>query len=384
MQAELEEFLALGDDRYSSLPLSDIPYFRRLEMVWGGPLAHREDESYFADNRVGGAEAAAVRVPLLHVGSWFDFFTRNSVRQFELTSGLSPAGADQRLVMGPWAHASLALGSVAGVELPDSAVDESAIVAAWADRWLGEEPAGAADWPRAIIYVLGANRWRAERAWPIPGTQTRALALRADGSAAFDADANPGVRTFRDDPAEPYRAPSATAGPADVAEHLGGGNVAFYTTERFTEEVEITGWPRAVLHAATTGTDADWLVELHLVGPDGSSRLIDEGIARSRYRHGRTTPRPVEPGAFEELTVHLRPISIVVLPGERLRVLIAGGKFPAFERNPGAFVDLDSATEDDFVVSERTIASGPGLSRLELPIVPAGAGGEWIDNPWPL
>jgi len=383
VQAELEEFLALGDARYSILPLIDTPYFRRLEMVWGGPLAHRENEAYFADNRVGGAEAAAVRVPLLHVGSWFDFFTRNSVRQFELVSGLSRAGADQRLVMGPWAHASLAVGSVAGVEFPGSAIDENAMVAAWADRWLGDAPSGAADWPRAIIYVLGANRWRAEPAWPIPGTQTRSLALRVDGSASFDPDEERGVRTFRDDPAAPYGASPAVAGPRDVAVDLGGDNVAFYTTERCSEPYEITGWPRAVLHASTTGTDADWLVELHVVGADHSSRLVNEGITRSRYRHGRTAPRAVEPGVVEELAVHLRPISIVIQPGERLRVVVAGGKFPAYERNPGAFVDLNTATEADFVVSERTIVSGPGLSRIELPIVPAGAGGEWIDNPWP-
>lgn len=153
-----------------------------------------------------------------------------------------------------------------------------------------------------------------------------------------------------------------------------------YETEPLAEPLEITGWPRAVLEAATTGTDADWLVELHIVAADGAARIVDEGIARSRYRHARTVPRATEPGSVEHIEVHLRPTSVELQVGERLRVVVTGGKFPAFERNPGTFVHLDTATEADFVASTRTIVA----ARVELPIVPASARGEWIDNPWPL
>lgn len=413
MQAELEQLLALGDAKYSFLPLADLPYYRRLEHAWGGPLAHREDESYFAENRVGGREAARVRVPVLHVGGWFDFFTRNSVRQFELLSRLSPAGPANRLVLGPWAHAQLASATVAGIEFPDAAIDETALIADWMGRLLPVERAAGADegasaasapdgswslldleehvtagleaWPRALVYVLGANRWRAEPNWPILGTETRTLALRADGLATLDADEPvvAGDRTFEEDPAHPYTAPSVIQGPQDVSAHL-GPHTLVYESPPLDEPLEITGWPRAVLQASTTGTDADWLVELHVVGADGAARIVDEGIARSRYRKGRAAPRPTEPGAFEPIEIHLRPISIELQPGERLRVVVAGGKFPAFERNPGAFVDLNTATEADFVRSTRTIRSGPAASRIELPIVPAAARGTWVDNPWPL
>jgi len=382
IQAELDELLALGDAKYAVLPLTDMPYYRRLEHAWGGPLAHREDETYFAENRVGGAEAARIRVPILHVGGWYDFFTRNTLRQFELLSGLSPAGAQGRLVVGPWAHAQLAASEVAGIAFSDSAIDETALIADWMTRLLPAGGAGAAesldDWPRAVIYVLGQDRWRAEPHWPILGTETRALALQPDGTAAF-APPVAGTRRFDYDPANPYTAPSVTAGPVDATWHV-GEHTLVYDTEPLTEPLEITGWPRAVLEAATTGTDADWLVELHVVAPDGSARLLDEGIARSRYRHGRTSPTATEPGRVERIEVHLRPVSIELQVGECLRVVVSGGKFRAFERNPGAFIDLNTATEDDFVASRRTIVS----ATVELPVVPVEARGEWIENPWPL
>jgi putative CocE/NonD family hydrolase len=376
LEAELEVYRALGDARYAVLPLTDMPFLRLLPTAWAGPLGHREDEAYFAENRVDGGEAARVRVPVLHVGGWYDFFIRNSVRQYELLSRLSPAGDDNRLILGPWAHAQLANGTVAGVEYPDGAIHETSFVADWMTRWT--DGRGAAGQPRAIVYVMGANRWRAEPSWPIVGTETRALALQPDGTAAFSAPV-PGTRTFDYDPAAPYTAPSVIAGPIDATAHL-GSHTLVYETATLDAPLEITGWPRAFLEAATTGTDADWLVELHVVGVDGAARMLNEGIARSRYRHGRPEPRATEPGAFERIEVHLRPLSIELQAGERLRVVVTGGKFPAFDRNPGAFVDLNTATEADFVPSVRTVAS----ARIELPIVPAGVGGDWIENPWPI
>ena len=225
--------------------------------------------------------------------------------------------------------------------------------------------------------MLGADRWRVEPNWPILGTQTRTLALQPDGRASF-APGAAGARTFTYDPADPYTAPSVVAGPLDNSAHL-GEHTLVYDTARLTEPLEITGWPRAILEVSISGTDADWLVELHVIASDGTVRLIDEGIARSRYRHGRTSPSATEPGRIEHIEVHLRPTSIELQVGERLRVVVTGGKFPAFERNPGSFVDLNTATEADFVAATRTIHS----AKVELPVVPSDMRGEWIDNPWP-
>lgn len=379
-QAELEEFRAAGPDQLEKLPLSEWPFLRRVPTLWGDALSHRDDPYFFFESRIGVPEAKRIRVPILHIGGWYDFFARNTVRQFELAKTHSAAGASQRLVVGPWSHGALRASDVAGTGFPDAGIAENEAILAWMDQWLrGADPAVESE---ALIYVQGADRWRSEPVWPIVGTETRSLYLDSISGASFTAP-EVGSRSFRYDPRHPYRAPSVGHGPADVTAYLHAADVLTYSTEPMTEELEITGWPRAVLFGETTGTDADWLVELHVVGADGTMRMIDEGIARGSYRNGREHPRAVPAGETVEYTVELRPISLLVKPGERLRVVVAGGKFPVFERNPGVFTDLASLTTDDFVVTTQTVHSGPGRSRVELPIVPAAARGEWVDNPWP-
>jgi putative CocE/NonD family hydrolase len=386
VQADLDRHRARGDDRYAQLPLMEWPFLRHLPTIWTGQLKHRDDAEYFAENRVAQHEAERIRVPIEHVGGWFDPFSRNTVRHYELTAQFSGARDRQRLVMGPWLHGGLAQSSNGGVEFPDSATDSNALIAQWMETWV--TPQGAAgdplSGPAALLYVLGANRWRAEPDWPIPGTTSTPVFFGADGTLDF----NPtpaGERTYSYDPHHPHHAPGITEGMRDHTEFHDRDNLLTYTSATLTEELEITGWPRVVLYAATSSTDLDWLVEMHVVDTDGVSRLFNEGIVRARYRHGRDHPEPVEPDAITQYSVALRPISIVLRPGERLKVVVTGGKFPVFERNPQAFVDLNWATDSDIVTARNTIYSGElHASHIELPVVPAERRGEWVANPWPL
>src|SRR5699024_6258933 len=109
-----------------------------------------------------------------------------------------------------------------------------------------------------------------------------------------------------------------------VSGHRAASHLLVYRTAPLDEEWEITGSPRLVVHAATSATDTDWLAELAIVGADGVSRIFDEGIVRARYRTGRETPQRVEPGAVEEYVIPLRPISVVVKPGERIEIVVTG------------------------------------------------------------
>ncbi|MGY1838164.1 MULTISPECIES: CocE/NonD family hydrolase [unclassified Modestobacter] len=386
-EAERNEYLSGLPAISASIPLLDQPFLRLFPQVWGDALLHRDDPGFFAESRFGVEEAARVRVPLLHVGGWFDVFTRNSARQYGL---VSEHGHDQhvregqRLVLGPFSHGGLSSNEVGGRRFPDGAIDYIGLVIEWLGRWLrGEEPSRPDH--RVIIYVLGADRWRAEAEWPPPGVSPGVFALGADGGLVPGAG-EAGTRTFHYDPEEPYTGGLLqNVGMADLSELHTGDDVLVYTSEPFDREVEFTGSPEAVLHIATTATDADWVVELHAVDEKGSSRLVNEGVARARYRGSRSAPQPVEPGRVEEYVVGMRPMSVQLPAGERLRVVVTAGKYPAYERHPQSYVDLTTVEESGFAAADHTVHSGPDApSRIVLPVVEPEARGEWIDNPWPF
>jgi len=365
-------------DVYSTLPLESMPFMRKFPLLWPDVLAHREDRDFFAENQISGAEAACISVPIAHVGGWFDFFIRNTVRQYELVKNAT--GARQLLVVGPWRHGAFTAGKASGVAFPDSVVDTNQLLLEWVAAQTGRTSQDPG--PAAIIYVLGDNRWRAEESWPIAGIQQMPYYLTADGGLAIEA-ATEGTRAFDYDPADPYRGKSAIAGLPTLDEAHAHPGLLVYRSQPLAEALEITGWPRAELTARTSSTDVDWVVELSVVDTNGVSRLLTEGITRARYRHGREHPQPVSPGTDENYSIDLRPISIILQPGERLEVSVTGGKFPTYERNPGKFIALNTFTADDLTVSHNEVVSGVNGSKVVLPIVPQGAGGRWIANPWP-
>jgi putative CocE/NonD family hydrolase len=383
-RAELLKYLGGLPAVAASVPLLDQPFLRLFRQIWAEPLLHREEPGFFAESRFCREEAEQVTVPLLHVGGWYDFFARNTVRQYGLLTAHAATGEardGQRLVLGPWTHGGFGTDTVHGVDLPDAAIDYEGLVIEWLGRWLRRDAPRRPD-HRVILYVLGANRWRSEAAWPPPGATMTSFGLSADGQVV-PGDAAEGACSFRYDPADPYLAGRLPeVGLADLSA-FHGTNTLLFDTGPVGEETEVTGVPELVLHMSTTATDADWVVELHVVAADGTPRLVNEGAARARYRRSRAEPEAVRPGTVEEYIVGLRPMSVVIPEGGRLRIVLTAGKYPAFERNPQYFTDLNTVAEGDYRPADHTLHSGPGRSRVILPVVDPSCRGEWIDNPWP-
>ena len=387
--AELGRFAMAGERIYRTLPITDIPLQRRFPMLWESVLKHRDDPAYFAESAVTAERARDIKIPLLHVGAWYDPFLRNSIRQFQLVSthAADPVvRAAQRLILGPWRHGAFGEEMSGQTRFPGAAIDYNGLVAAWTDHWLkGGALPGFAD-NKVIVYVMGENRWRAEPSWPPPGMTLTPFYLRAEGGLSKETPAaSEGSDSFTYDPANPYTAPNVAAGMNALNLFQLGENVLVYTTPPLSEPMEASGPVTATLFAASSATDTDWFVELHDVSPQGSSMLVTEGVCRARYRRSRTEPEALTPGQVERYELDLRATSIVFKPGHRIRVVVTSGKFPYLERNPQAFVDLNSCTEKDFQVARQTIVhDADHPSAIHLPLVRIGEHTNWVDNPAPL
>jgi N-acetylated-alpha-linked acidic dipeptidase len=142
-----------------------------------------------------------------------------------------------------------------------------------------------------------------------------------------------------------------------------------YTSAPVDEPLEVTGYVRLVLYAASSAPDTDFTGRLLDVSPGGVARTLSEGILRARYRKGFDRPELLTPGEPVELSIDLGATGNVFLPGHRIRLEVSSSNFPRFDRNPntgGVF-----GVEKELRIAEQTVfRDGAHPSRLILPVVP--------------
>jgi len=159
------------------------------------------------------------------------------------------------------------------------------------------------------------------------------------------------------------------SGPRDQRPIESRPDVLGYTSEPLTQEMEVTGPVKVVLHASSDAPDTDFVAKLIDVFPDGRAINMCEGILRARYREGAAQAKPLEPSKIYELTIDLVGTSNVFLPGHRIRVDITSSHFPQFDRNPntGEPFGLSSNTR----VARQTVHhSRTHASHIVLPVIP--------------
>ena len=113
------------------------------------------------------------KLPAFLVGGWFDLFTSGVLDNYQY--GLSKhAQEDKRLIMGPWYHIDGSSGSEVMSSVPTSA---NSLPVRWFNwKIKGIEGPFMEDYP-VYFYVMGENRWRAEKSWPLPESRVEKTSL---------------------------------------------------------------------------------------------------------------------------------------------------------------------------------------------------------------
>jgi uncharacterized protein len=266
----------------------------------------------------------------------------------------------------------------------DSALNRAAERAAADALGDGAGARGGAEGPPVRIFVMGANRWRDEDAWPPARARTRPLHLRADGRLTWEPPATgEKSRDYVYDPADPVptsggrtlmpgHEASIALGQRDQRPIEARPDVLVYTTAPLERDVEVTGHVRLVLHAATTAPDTDWTAKLVDVQPDGRALGVVDGIVRARYRDGAERERLLEPGRPERYEIEVGATSIVFARGHRIRLEVSSSNFPRFDRNPNTGGVVAQARESDLTAARQTVFHDAArASFVELPVVEA-------------
>jgi hypothetical protein len=305
------------------------------------------------------------------------------------------------LVMGPWRHSQV---NYDGFNLGplkwdgDTALQfRRDVLRPFFDHYL-KSSAPKADTPPVFIYNTGENHWDRLRNWPLAcekgcGAPMKALYLEPGFSLGFDPPAESGaaVDAYVSDPAKPVPYLPRPVHFADsdrwktwlvtdqrsVADRT---DVLTYQTPSLTKPVRISGAPQADLFAATTGSDADWVVKLIDVFPDevpsqpemgGYELSVSMDIFRGRYRDSFDHPEAIPSGVPERYRFVLPTTNHVFLPGHRIMVQIQSSWFPLYDRNPQTYVpNIFFAKPTDYRAATQSIyRSAVKPSAVWLPVV---------------
>jgi putative CocE/NonD family hydrolase len=251
------------------------------------------------------------------------------------------------------------------------------------------------DTPRALIYNSGENRWDKLSDWPLAcekgcAAPLKPLYLAAAGGLSFAAPTAAGGDSYVADPAKPipfvprpYTGAREQWQPWLVTDQRNVAtrpDVLVYETPVLDKAVQIAGAPIADLYAATTGTDADWVVKLIDVYPGetpsrpemaGYQLPIAMDIFRGRYRNSFEHPSATPAGQTQRYRFALPNTNHVFQPGHRIMVQIQSSWFPLYDRNPQTYVpNIFWAKPEDYKAATMTVSHAPdAASAVWLPLI---------------
>jgi putative CocE/NonD family hydrolase len=292
-----------------------------------------DDASFWQELDVS-QKFAVMDVAGYHTAGWYDVFCEGGIAGYtgmRASAASDYARTSQRLVIGPWSHASV-YGTVTGSvdfgpqadgHAQGFAEELNALLTNSLDR--RDVPAGV----RA--FVMGANRWTELPGWPPPCTAAEFFldSGEPEGRLLRTTPAGSGEDRFTHDPRDPVPSHGgrtlgeALMGPWDQRDVEARPDVLVYSTEQLDTHLWVMGEVRASVWFSTTAADADVVVKLVDVLPDGSALNVVEGARRIA---GASRPQRVELAVGS--TAHC------FQPGHRIRVEVASASFPRIALAP--------------------------------------------------
>jgi putative CocE/NonD family hydrolase len=376
----------------SGLTAKFAPYY----LDW---LAHPTFDDYWRRWSIED-HYADIQVPALTVAAWYDIFQGGALRNYmgmKMHAGNEAARQNQRLavLIGGHSGPGRKVGDTDFGPAADVTYDD--ITLSWYDFLFKGIKNDLSRQKPVRLFVMGANVWREEEAWPLARAimtkyhlHSGGLANSIQGNGSLS-EAGPTSETpdqYVYDPANPV---PTTGGPlccdnsryplwSHASDHLPAGpqdqrsvelrkDVLIYSAAAFVHDTEVTGPVSLELYAKSSALDTDFTAKLVDVSPNGTAHNLTEGIVRARYRDSQVTPAMLVPGQFYKFTIDLWSTSNVFLAGHTLRLEISSSNFPRFDRNLNTGEDPRNAVRS--LKATNTIAHDrEHPSALILPIVP--------------
>ena len=228
-----------------------------------------------------------------------------------------------------------------------------------------------------------AEFWESYDVWPPKNMKFNKLYLSGHDSLSFrsmTSAPSEGTRTITSDPASPVPYMDVKSTDRDrsymVADQSFASvrkDVATYRGAELKNNIHVAGPVKVrmdlVLDSENGGNlDADVIVKLIDVRPDGYQMLVRGDVMPLRFRNGFGKPESVKSGKRVTVEFTMCDIDHHFVQGHSIMVQVQGSWFPLIAMNPQKFLKNPYAAESaDYQKIDMTIRSVD--SYLELPVV---------------
>ena len=222
------------------------------------------------------------------------------------------------------------------------------------------------------------NMWVRSSSWPLNNVTFRKLYLHGDRTVSFSHGGYPETISYISDPASPVpffhgnpdsRGRDYMAGDQSFASER--SDVISFTGRTLADTLAVAGPLKVHISFSSTGTDADIVVKLIDVRPDGYQMMVRGDVMPARYRDGFEKAEALKPGKRYSVTFTLNDVYHYFLPGHRLMVQVQSSWFPLVAMNPQTFVENQcKALANDYASACITLYFEKNAnSYIEIPVL---------------
>jgi hypothetical protein len=370
-------------------------------LFWTDLMNHPNYDEWWKarDARVG---CKNVKPAMLTVGGLFDaedcYGAWNLYKAIEQQS---PA-TNNKIVMGPWFHGGWSksdgsfLGNVRFGSKTSEYFQNNIEIPFFNYHLKGK---GNIDkLAEASIFFTGENVWRSLNTWPPKEMIQTPIYFNDNALLSFNkSNSQNSFTSYLSDPTKPVpftedvlEGRSREYMTDDQRFASRRTDVITFKTSVLENDLTLAGALIADLKVAISTTDADFVVKVIDVFPDGFvydtltytsnkdndylmdgyEMLVRGEIMRGRFRNSFEKPEAFEPNKVTTVKFELPDVAHTFKKGHRLMIQVQSTWFPLADRNPQQFVDIYHCEDKDFIKSEiKLFHDATNASSVILPIL---------------
>ncbi|TFH39158.1 MAG: CocE/NonD family hydrolase, partial [Chrysiogenales bacterium] len=202
-----------------------------------------------------GDKIISSKLPVFCVGGWFDIFTRGTTNIYQYGLGRHSV-TDKAMIIGPWYH----LGGSLGMGL--DSIMSCKVPARWFDWKIKNKQDPFMEEFPVLLYVMGEDKWRAEKSWPLPEGRVdlKTLYLTKQSPTKIDGD------WYTDEPS--WR----------LIKYYSDNNYGLSETPVFSGDNPVLKHNPLDLHGLVSRATTRWTMGMPAIGSDISKFFLNENI----------------------------------------------------------------------------------------------------------